>query len=165
MSDENQAQEGSGRGAPIMVGAQFVKDLSFESPDGPLGLNQMTEAPEIELDIDVAPIKIADGIYEVDLAIKAQARYEDRTLFLCELVYAGIFNLGKMPEEVVKPFCYTEAPRLLFPFARQIVAGCTRDGGFPPVLLQPIDFNEFYRRRILGQGGDGKSGNGKTADA
>jgi preprotein translocase subunit SecB len=169
MSDENQAQGGGSRGAPIMVGAQFVKDLSFESPDGPLGLAQMKEAPEIELDVDVQVIKITDGIYEVDLAIKAQARSEERTLFLCELVYAGIFQVGQMPDDVVTPFCYTEAPRLLFPFARAIIAGCTRDGGFPPVLLQPIDFNEFYRRRILGQGnnagGDGK-GNGsepKTA--
>jgi preprotein translocase subunit SecB len=155
MSDENQTEAGGGRGAPIMIGAQFVKDLSFESPDGPLGLNQMKEPPEIELDIDVAPIKITDGIYEVDLMVKAQARYEDRTLFLCELTYAGIFNVGKMPDEVVTPFCYTEAPRLLFPFARQIIASSTRDGGFPPVLLQPIDFNEFYRRRILKQGGNG----------
>ncbi|MSP48490.1 MAG: protein-export chaperone SecB [Alphaproteobacteria bacterium] len=164
MSDENQAQGGGGRGAPIMVGAQFVKDLSFESPDGPLGLAEMKDAPEIELDIDVSPIKVADGILEVDLAIKAQARYEDRTLFLCELVYAGIFHVGQMPEEIVKPFCYTEAPRLLFPFARQIIANCTRDGGFPPVLLQPIDFNEFYRRRILGQGNP-PGGNGKTVQA
>jgi preprotein translocase subunit SecB len=164
MSDENQAQGGGGRGQQIMIGAQFVKDLSFESPDGPLGLQQMKEAPEIELDIDVAPIKITDGIYEVDLIIKAQAKSEDRTLFLCELTYAGIFQVGKMPDEVVKPFCYTEAPRLLFPFARAIIANCTREGGFPPVLLQPIDFNEFYRRRILGQGGDGK-GNGTTATA
>jgi len=155
MSDENQAEAGGGRGAPIMVGAQFVKDLSFESPDGPLGLQQMKEPPEIELDIDVAPIKIAEGIYEVDLMIKAQAKYEDRTLFICELTYAGIFNVGKMPEDVVKPFCYTEAPRLLFPFARAIVATNTREGGFPPVLLQPIDFVEFYRRRILKQGGNG----------
>ena len=152
MSDETQGQNGGRRGAPIMVGAQFIKDLSFESPDGPLGLAQMKDAPEIELDIDVAPIKITDGIYEVDLAIKAAARYEERTLFIAELVYAGIFNVGQMPDDVVKPFCYTEAPRLLFPFARQIIATCTRDGGFPPVLLQPIDFNEFYRRRILGQG-------------
>lgn len=156
MSDEDQAQGGGGRGAPIMIGAQFIKDLSFESPDGPLGLSQMKEAPEIELDIDVSPIKISDGIYEIDLAIKTQARSEDRTLFLCELVYAGIFSLGQMPEDVVKPFCYTEAPRLLFPFARQIIASCTRDGGFPPVVLQPIDFNEFYRRRILGKGGNGQ---------
>ena len=160
MSDENQAQGGGGRSNQIMVGAQFIKDLSFESPDGPLGLAQMKEAPEIELDIDVSPIKISDGIYEVDLAIKTQARYEERTLFLCELVYAGIFSLGQMPEDVVKPFCYTEAPRLLFPFARQIIASCTRDGGFPPVVLQPIDFNEFYRRRILGQGNN-SGGNGQ----
>jgi len=164
MSDANQPQGGDGRPAPIMVGAQFVKDLSFESPDGPLGLAQMKDAPEIELDVDVAPIKIQDGIYEVDLAIKAQARYEDRTLFLCELVYAGIFSVGQMPDEVVKPFCYTEAPRLLFPFARAIIAGCTRDGGFPPVMLQPIDFVEFYRRRILGQGNGGQGGE-QTAQA
>ena len=155
MSDETQGQNGDRRGAPIMVGAQFIKDLSFESPDGPLGLAQMKDAPEIELDIDVTPIKITDGIYEIDLAIKTQASYESRTLFICELVYAGIFNVGQMPDEVVKPFCDTEAPRLLFPFARQIIANCTRDGGFPPVLLQPIDFSEFYRRRILGQGNNG----------
>lgn len=155
MSDETQAEAGGARGAPIMIGAQFIKDLSFESPDGPLGLAQMKDAPEIELDIDVTPIKITDGIYEIDLAIKTQASYESRTLFICELVYAGIFNLGQMPDEVVKPFSYTEAPRLLFPFARQIIANCTRDGGFPPVLLQPIDFPEFYRRRILGQGNNG----------
>jgi len=163
MSDETQPNDGPRQGA-VMIGAQFVKDLSFESPDGPLGMAQMTEPPDIELDIDVAPLKISDGIYEIDLMIKAQARYEERTLFIAELTYAGIFNVGQMPDEVIRPFAYTEAPRLLFPFARQIIATCTRDGGFPPVMLQPIDFVQFYRRRILGEGNP-QGANGANGEA
>jgi preprotein translocase subunit SecB len=85
---------------------------------------------------------------EVALAIKAEAQHKTRTLFIVELVYVGVFTVNDLPKELLEPFLYTEAPRLIFPYARQIVSTVTRDGGFPPLMLQPINFYEMHRQRV-----------------
>ena len=141
----------SGPGGTVLVGNQYVKDLSFEAPEGPHPLNALKEMPEIALDVDVGAQQLREGLFEVTLAMKAEARAKDRTLFLAELAYAGVFNVGEMPQDMVEPFLFVEAPRLLFPFARQIIATITRDGGFPPLMLQPIDFPELFRRKRQGK--------------
>ncbi|MBI1775613.1 MAG: protein-export chaperone SecB [Proteobacteria bacterium] len=134
----------------VLIGNQFVKDLSFEAPAGPLGLGNLQEMPEISLDVDVGAGALREGVYEVTLAMKAEAKAEQQTLFLVELAYSGVFSVGEMPKDMIEPFLFIEAPRLLFPFARQIIATVTRDGGFPPLMLQPIDFPELYRRKRAG---------------
>src|SRR5258708_1875422 len=149
MSDTLATSDGAGAASSgaVLVGNQFVKDLSFEAPGGPLGLGSLKEMPEISLDVDVGATALQEGVFEVTLAMKAEARAQERTLFLVELAYAGVFSIGEMPKEMVEPFLFVEAPRLLFPFAPQTLAPVTRDGGFPPLMLQPIDFPELYRRK------------------
>jgi preprotein translocase subunit SecB len=133
---------------PVSINAQYVKDLSFESPDGPLALAELNEMPEISLDADVGTARVNETMYEVALAIKAEAQHKTRTLFIVELVYVGVFTVNDLPKELLEPFLYTEAPRLIFPYARQIVSTVTRDGGFPPLMLQPINFYEMHRQRV-----------------
>jgi preprotein translocase subunit SecB len=151
MSDTENPSDGAAKSGAVLVGNQYVKDLSFEAPAGPHALSGLEEMPEISLDVDVAAGMLREKMFEVTLAMKAEARAKGETLFLAELAYAGVFNIGEMPRDMVEPFLFIEAPRLLFPFVRQIIATVTRDGGFPPLMLQPIDFPELYRRKRQGQ--------------
>ncbi len=133
---------------PIVVDGQYTKDLSFEAPETPDIFAIMHEgAPDIKIDVDVRAGIHGENSYEVLLSIKAQCKIADKTAFLCELVYGGLFTLH-LPEETLKPMLLIECPRLLFPFARNIIADCTRDGGFPPLMLNPIDFVTLYRQGL-----------------
>ncbi len=130
--------------APIVRGiTQFIRDLSFENPGNRPTHNQ----PEMSLGVDVGANAIQDNpnTYEVILKIRASAKTDDTPLFLIELEYAGIFHLEGIPEDQLEPLLYIECARMIFPFARQIVATITRDGGFPPLLLDPVDFVTLYR--------------------
>ena len=129
---------------PIVRGiTQFIRDLSFENP----GNRPTSNQPEMSLGVDVGANAIQDNpsTYEVILKIRASAKTDDTPLFVIELEYAGIFHLEGLPEDQIEPVLYIECARLIFPFARQIVAGITRDGGFPPLLLDPVDFVTLYR--------------------
>lgn len=123
--------------------AQYVKDLSFENPNAPRSL-QTGVQPQIELNINVNARRAGDDVYEVELKVEAKAKTDEFTAFVVELVYGGLFGLRNVPEEALEPFLLVEAPRLIFPFARRIVADATRDGGFPPLMLEPIDFGALY---------------------
>jgi preprotein translocase subunit SecB len=146
---------------PIVVNAQYVKDLSFESPRAPHSLLPNQPQPQVEIGVDVRTQRLADDVYEVVLSLRGEAKAADATVFIVELAYGGIFTLTGLPAEHVRPVLMIEGPRLLFPFARAIVADTTRDGGFPPLMLNPIDFAELFRRQ-LAQGTDGQ---GDTAQA
>lgn len=148
-------------GQPMMlVNAQYVKDLSFENPNAPQSLSQQQGEPNVQIAIDVNANQVADKAYEVTLTLRAEGTAGDTALFIVEIAYAGIFSIGEVPEEYMAPLVYIEAPRQLFPFARAIVADAVRDGGFPPLLVQPIDFVALYQQRAAKAEAD----QGKTGD-
>ena len=129
----------------IGIGAQYIKDFSFESPNAPQIFNEMQTQPQMALDVNVLTRSLGTGMYEAVLKIKLESKLADKAAFIAELAYAGIFNLpGELPEEQTKLFLLVEAPRLLFPFARAIISNAVREGGFPNVTLQPIDFMSLY---------------------
>jgi len=140
--------QATGQGPRVAIHTQFLKDLSFENPNAPQTL-QTAEQPETNVKVDIQAKKIEgeDNIYEVGLSVSAEAKRGDMTVFVAELVYAGIFSLHVAPD-LVRPAVMIECPRLLFPFARQVLADAVRNGGFPPLLLQPIDFVEIYRQDV-----------------
>ncbi len=143
MSENAQPQQ-----PPIQVNAQYVKDLSFEVPGAPAIFQELASAPPeigVRVDLDVKPMQ--ENVFEVALQLVTEAKVKDKVAFIVELTYAGIFTLN-LPDEHVQPVLLIEAPRLLFPFARNIIADVTRDGGFPPMLLQPIDFVALFRSRM-----------------
>lgn len=143
-------QKDDAQAMALQVNAQYVKDLSFEVPGSPgiyLELNQQG-SPELSVRVDMNAQPVDDkGHFEVVLQLVVEAKLGEKLVFLADLSYAGIFTLN-LPEEHIQPVLMIECPRLLFPFARAIIADMTRDGGFPPVLLQPIDFMTLYRSRV-----------------
>lgn len=147
---DGQAAAQPAQAAPQNLGvlAQYVKDLSFESPGAPQSLRERNQQPAITITINVEPGEIVNNEVEVELKLDAQAKVGESVLFAVELVYAGLFRLTNIPPEAVQPILRIECPRLLFPFARQILADSSRNGGFPPLLLDPIDFLTLYRQRI-----------------
>jgi preprotein translocase subunit SecB len=142
---------------PLTVNLQYVKDLSFEVPGAPGIYASLRTPPRVDINLDVQVRRIQEGgnSYEVTLAIRAEAREASSNgggeggtrVFLAELAYGGIFTLNAIPENAVEPVLLVECPRMLFPFARNILADVTRDGGFPPVMLQPIDFVALWQSR------------------
>ncbi len=136
---------------PFVIKAQYVKDLSFENPRAPTSLQGLQTPPSIQVSVKVSGQRLANADYEVMLTISAEAKTGDEALFLVELTYGGIVTLGNVAPEYVRPLLFIEAPRLLFPFARNVIADATREGGFPPLLIQPVDFMELYRREIAQQ--------------
>lgn len=154
MADEtsNAAAEGpqpNGADTAPQIGmiAQYVKDLSFENPNAP-GIYQQQVQPQIDVQFNISVNQVADDVHEVAMKIDIRAQGEaDSTIFAVELVYAGLFGARNIAPEALSPFLYAEAPRLLFPFARRIVADVTRDGNFMPLLLDPIDFGAMYMQQ------------------
>lgn len=161
MSQSAQPQAQGAQVPPLAVNLQYVKDLSFEVPGAPLIYTTLRTAPRVDINLDVQVRRLQEGqaAFEVTLAIRAEAREAQTNgsgqtapesgvrVFLAELAYAGIFTLTNVPENAVEPLLLVECPRLLFPFARTILADVTRDGGFPPVMLQPIDFVALWQSR------------------
>jgi len=150
MSETN-AVNGSDNTGPmqILVQAQYIKDLSFENPNAPGILGPSQEAPKLdEVRVDVAAKPMGNDHYEVALHIKAAAKLDDKPMFIMELTYAGLFMLKGLPADTLQPVLLIEGPRILFPFARNIVCDVTRDGGFTPLMLQPIDFVDLYRQQM-----------------
>jgi preprotein translocase subunit SecB len=152
MTQEPTAPNGSGEQQPpaaprLSILTQYVKDLSFENPRAPMGL-QGQQRPEIQIQVDVDARPMAEGQYEVTIIIKAEARLAEAPMFIAELSYGGVFALANIPQDSLQPLLLIECPRLLFPFARRIIADVTRDGGFPPLMIDPIDFVSVYRRKL-----------------
>lgn len=143
--------QGSANGGQpsVSVIAQYVKDMSFENPAAPETLRPREQAPNINVSVGVQPRQIGATDVEVELRIDARAVDGDQVLFAIELVYAGLFRLVNVTQENASPIMLIECPRLLFPFARQIIADASRHGGFPPLLLDPIDFVALYHQRVM----------------
>ena len=158
-------QPGAQTQQPLVVNMQYVKDLSFEVPGAPQVFTQLRAQPQVNINLDVQARRIQEGqnVFEVSIMIRAEAHEPagqgngqsaavPPTVFVAELTYAGVFTLSGLPDNAVEPVLLVECPRILFPFARNILSDVTRDGGFPPVLLQPIDFVALWQaRRAQGQ--------------
>lgn len=152
---EGALQNGSeAEGQGIRILAQFTRDLSFENPGAPESLRAGAAQPQIDLGVEMNARAREDGLFEVDLKLSATAAREGQTLFVVELLYGGVFGIAGVPQEDIEPVLLIECPRFLFPFARQIIAGVTSDGGFPPFLLDPIDFAGVYAARKAQAGGE-----------
>ena len=130
----------------LIVNTQYLKDLSFESPRAPQTLMSQREAPEVNLSADVKARSLGPDVYEVVLTMGAHARQGGEPVFVVELSYAAVVTIKDAPAELTPLLVFVETPRMLFPFARAVIAGATRDGGFPPLLVNPIDFAELLRR-------------------
>ncbi len=160
------SQAGRQQPQPLTVNIQYVKDLSFEVPGAPQIFTQIRAQPQVNINLDVQARRVQEGqqVYEVALMIRAEAREAPTTgsngqeqtvttvVFVAELSYAGVFTLSGLPDNAVEPMLLVECPRILFPFARNLLAEVTREGGFPPVLLQPIDFVALWQARRAQQG-------------
>ncbi len=153
---QDPAQAAAQTSAPIAVNIQYIKDLSFEVPGAPMIYTQLKTAPRVDINLDVQARRVQEGqnVFEVTLAIRAEASEpvsnggaSGPRVFLAELAYAGVFTLSGIPDNAVEPVLLVECPRILFPYARSILSDVTRDGGFPPVLLQPIDFLALWQSR------------------
>ncbi len=141
-----QSINGSDGMPQVGVLAQYVKDLSFENPNAP-GVYQWQGQPQIDVQFNIGAQPVGPDMHEVALRIDITARADEGVAFRVELLYAGLFALRNLPAEQLQPFLYAEAPRILFPFARRVVGDTVVDGGFPPLLLDPIDFGGVYMQR------------------
>ncbi|HZT52608.1 MAG TPA: protein-export chaperone SecB [Stellaceae bacterium] len=131
----------------VVINAQYIKDLSFENPRAPQSLLQQQQQPEVQVGIDVKAQAVAPGFFEVIITIHAEAKGGGERIFLVELAYGAVVSLNNVPEADMAGALLVEAPRLMFPFARAIIANATRDGGFLPLTLQPIDFAQLLRQQ------------------
>jgi len=142
---ENGAGDLTGPG--IRVLAQFTRDLSFENPRAPESLRAVGDAPQIDIGVELNARGRGDGLFEVDLKLNVDAKRAGEPAFNIELVYGGLFQVQGITEADLEPVLMIEAPRFLFPFARRIIADLTTDGGFPPFMMEPIDFVGIYQAR------------------
>tara|TARA_B100001123_G_scaffold28483_1_gene30271 strand:+ start:461 stop:940 length:480 start_codon:yes stop_codon:yes gene_type:complete len=134
--------------AGIFINAQYLKDLSFENPNPLESFKNHAEKPEIQVNVNTVVKKLPENAFEVALDIKTEGKTKGKVSFIAEVSYAGIFTLNKVPPEHEKPLLLIEAPRMLFPFARNVLAETTRDGGYPPLMLNPIDFAALYQKQL-----------------
>lgn len=153
MADEtpenaNGADAEEHQGPMLQILAQYTKDASFENPNAPESLRTGLDAPQININIEIGRQMLSDDTVEVVLMLKADARRGEQIAFIAELEYAGLFAFKGANVEEIQPLILVECPRLLFPFARQIMAEMTQNGGFPPIMLEPPDFVGMFRNEI-----------------
>ena len=152
MANEEKKAAAGGNGnatkPTLNVLAQYVKDLSFESPGAPQSLRSRDKAPGIAINVNVNANPLSEKEFDVNLTLAAKASFDKDVLFNVELLYGGVFRIEGFPQEHMLPVLFIECPRLLFPFARQIVAEATRNGGFPPLMLDPIDFAQMFQQKL-----------------
>lgn len=157
----NGAGEAASGGADTLpqvgVIAQYVKDMSFENPNAP-AVYQWQSQPQMDVQFNIGTNNVGEGVHEVVLKIDITAQADEGVAFQLELMYAGLFALRNVPEEQLQPFLLAEAPRILFPFARRIIGDATLDAGFPPLLLDPIDFAGLYMQRAAQQQAEASGG-------
>jgi len=137
--------------AQLNVIVQYVKDFSFENPNAPRPLIERTGQPAINVSINVNPRQMSATDFEVELKIEGKAEADGATIFAFDLAYAGLFRLQNIPQEHLATLVMVECPRILFPFAREILASATTHGGFPPLLIDPVDFAAMHQQRMAAQ--------------
>lgn len=167
--DAGASRQGAPAAPQIRIMAQFIRDLSFENPRAPESLRSAQGQPSIDMQVEMNARGRPDGLFEVDLKLGASATREDSVSFQIELLYGGLFELTGVPETQLEAALLVECPRYLFPFARRIIADMTSEGGFPPFLIEPIDFAGVYAaQRAQAEGapnGGQANGSGQSAQA
>ncbi len=153
MADENAAgtANANAQGTPQpsfnLIG-QYIRDMSFENPGAPGSVMLGGGSPQFNVGINVGVKKQADDVYAVEITLNAKAEREKNVLFNVELIYGGVFRIKNVPENQLAPLLLVECPRLIFPFARQVLASTTQQGGFPPLMMEPVDFMAIYRQNL-----------------
>ena len=143
------ATDAEAAGRPLLrTLAQYIQDLSFEVPSAPESLRNPPEGAQLEVNVNVDAKTMGNDMYEVSLKLEATAGSEEQVIYTLELVYGGVFELKEVPQEMVQPALYIDCAALIFPFGRRIVADLTRESGFPPLLIDPIDFSSLYRQKL-----------------
>lgn len=140
--------QAEGQAPSLNALVQYTKDLSFENPNAPNSLAPQQGSPDISIQVNVGARQLAETDFEVDLVLEGSAKSGEQVLFAFELTYSGIFRIVGVPQDQLHPVVMIECPRLLFPFARQIVGDAVRNGGYPPLYIDPIDFVALYRQRV-----------------
>ena len=170
MADQDSTNGGNGSAEPggevqVSVLAQYIKDLSVENPSSPQSLQWQVQ-PQLDVQFNINLAQIGDDLHEVSLKIEVSARSENGVHFVVDLTYAGLFGIRGMPDEAMGPILLVEAPRLIFPFARQIVSEAVANTGFPPLMLDPIDFAGAYLQQMQAQqqGGGNTPGDASPAE-
>ena len=149
MADETAGSPAAAATAPSMnLVGQYVRDLSFENPGAPASIMAGGTNPAFNVSINVGVKKLSEEMYAVELTLNAKAERESTLLFSVELIYGGVFRLRNVPEANLAPLLMVECPRLIFPFARQVLASVTQQGGFPPLMMEPVDFAQIYRQNL-----------------
>ncbi|GLQ04932.1 protein-export chaperone SecB [Sneathiella chinensis] len=160
---ENEAGAGTpnaaeaNEGPMLSIITQYIKDLSVENPNAPKSLNPELPAPTVELGVNVQAKALTPENFEVELRIQAKAKHGEETAFIVELVYGGLFLLKNFPQDAMEMMCMIECPRILFPFARRVISDSTRDAGFSPLQLDPIDFAGLFANHKATQGQAGNA--------
>ena len=153
MTDTAPTPQPAVRNLPVTIHAQYIKDVSFENPNAPQSLKAAAGRPDMQMNINVGLQEISDddmpGLYEVSLRMRAAAKRGDKTAFIAEVEYAASVTVGKdVPEEALHPLLMIEVPRLLFPFARQMISDLSQQGGFPALMIAPVDFQALYVQKF-----------------
>jgi preprotein translocase subunit SecB len=169
MADQEPTSNGNGAAdtgtePQVSILAQYIKDLSVENPSAPQVYSWQVQ-PTLDVQFNISVDKAADDVHEVTLKIDVSARSENGVHFVVDLSYAGLFGLRNLPEEALQPVLLMEAPRLIFPFARQIVAEAVSNTGFPPLLLDPIDFTGAYMSQLQAAQEQAGSAGGESGES
>ena len=127
--------------------AQYIKDMSVEVPNAPQCFN-WNEQPQLDVQVNIAANQVNDEVHEVTLQVTCNAKTGQGALYLIDLAYCGLMGMRNLPDETAHAFLFAESPRLLFPFARRVIADASRDAGFPPLMLDPMDFNALYQQQL-----------------
>jgi preprotein translocase subunit SecB len=143
MADETTFANGEDTAPAVGLISQYVKDLSFENPNAP-AVYQTQTAAAVDVQFNIGASQVGEEVHEVVLKVEIKAQAEGTVHFIVDLSYAGLFGFRNVPADQIQPYLLTEGPRLIFPFARRVVADTIRDGGFPPLLLEPVDFSQLF---------------------
>ena len=147
MADDTAANAQANQPSFNLIG-QYIRDMSFENPGAPGSIMLGGSNPNFQVGINVGVKKQTDDIYAVEISLNAKAEREKNVLFNVELIYGGVFRMKNIPENNLAPLLFIECPRLIFPFARQVLASVTQQGGFPPLMMEPVDFNAIYLQKL-----------------
>jgi preprotein translocase subunit SecB len=142
----------------LMLHSQFLQDMSFENPQGAKSFSKSDMKPQVQVNLNVDSRKLGETLYEVSLKISANAKQDEEPCFLTEIDYRGVFSLTGVEENLIPQILLIEGPRTIFPFARRIIADAVRDGGFPPLMLEPVDFVSLYRQHATRRKPEGEAG-------
>lgn len=145
------AENATPQGPTFAIRAQYVKDLSFENPNAPESLQASTAKPQIDVGVDMGASRLQQDLFEVVMKFSIKAAAEGKPLFVVELAYATVVTLAGVNEDQIEPVLMIDVPMISFPFARRVIADATRDGGFPPMLLEPMDFRGLYLQKMESQ--------------